>query len=64
MGPPWEQMQSRSNTGKVHYRNEDYNNTWKIKLVKEIIEVKNETLGVENFTKDELDEVLMSICLD
>ena len=56
-------MQSRSNTGKVHYRNEDYNNTWKIKLVKEIIEVKNETLGVKNNAEDDLDEVLMSLCL-
>ena len=49
---------------KIQYRQENTNNTWKIRMVKEIIEIKNETLQVEHFDVDELTEVLISLCVE
>ena len=33
-------------------------NAWKIIMVKELVEVRNDQLRVENFQNDELDEIL------
>ena len=51
-------------SSKIQYRPEDEENTWKIRMVKELIEVRNGTLQVDNFNKDEINEVLDSLCVD
>jgi hypothetical protein len=51
-------------SSKIQYRPEDEENTWKIRMVKELIEVRNGTLQVDNFNEDEIKEVLDSLCVD
>ena len=36
---------------------------WKIPIIQELIEMKNENLDVENFRKQELDEILERLCV-
>ena len=36
---------------------------WKIPIIQELIEMKNENLDVENFRKQELDEILEHLCV-
>ena len=35
---------------------------WKIGFIREIIEVKNEQLGLNDFTKEELNDILAYLC--
>jgi hypothetical protein len=51
-------------SSKIQYRPEDKENIWKIRMVKELIEVRNGTLQVDNFNEDEIKEVLDSLCVD
>ena len=48
----------------IQYRKENEMNTWKIKMVKEIVEVRNETLNVENLNEDELEAILHQLCVE
>ena len=48
----------------IQYRKENDMNTWKIKMVKEIIELRNDTLHVENLNENELEEILHYLCVD
>ena len=46
----------------LKYQNVDENNAWKIKMIKEITDVQLNKLDVENFSKDELEEILSFLC--
>ena len=35
---------------------------WKIGFIREIIEVKNKQLGLNDFTKEELNDILAYLC--
>jgi hypothetical protein len=46
----------------IKYQKVEENNEWKIKMIKEITDVKYNKLDVENFSKDELEEILSFLC--
>ena len=46
----------------LKYQKVDENIAWKIKMIKEITDVKFNKLDVENFSKDELEEILSFLC--
>ena len=48
----------------IQYRKENAMNTWKIKMVKEIIELRNDTLHVQNLDENELEDILHYLCVD
>ena len=48
----------------IQYRKENKMNTWKIKMVKEIIEVRNDTLIIGNLNEDELEDILHHLCVE
>ena len=47
---------------KLRYQNENQNNYWKIGFIKEITDLKFNQLEVDNFSKEELDEILTFLC--
>ena len=47
---------------KLRYQNENQNNYWKIGFIKKIIDLKFNQLEVDNFSKEELDEILTFLC--
>ena len=47
---------------KLGYQNENQNNYWKIGFIKEITDLKFNQLEVDNFSKEELDEILTFLC--
>jgi hypothetical protein len=53
-----------TDSSQVKYRRDDDSNSWKIKMVKEVIEVNNEILEVDNFDAQELQEILHHLCVD
>ena len=36
--------------------------SWRIDAIKEIVEVKNRTLDIDNFKLEELEEILTNLC--
>ena len=40
----------------------DENDMWKVDAIKEIIEVKNKMLNIDNFELEELEEILTHLC--
>ena len=46
------------------YRKETAENAWKVKMVKELIEIKNETLHVDNFDSQDLLDILNDLCVN
>ena len=46
----------------LKYKECEPENAWKIVMVKELVEVRNNQLRVENFENDELDEILTFLC--
>ena len=53
-----------SDSGKIKYHEVKDEDKWKIDMVKELIEVKNETLQVENINIDEALFILETLCID
>ena len=53
---------TKDDVSTLKYKKVDDNNAWKIKMIKEITDVKFNKLDVENFTKDELEEILSFLC--
>ena len=47
---------------KIEYFPMDENDRWKVNVIKEIIEVKNNRLDIDNFELEELDEILTYLC--
>ena len=39
------------------------NNAWKINMVKELIEVRENQASIENFSTEELEEILEHLCI-
>ena len=48
----------------VQYRKKDNKNNCQVEMIKELIEIKNETLAVENFDQTEIAEILDYLCVD
>ena len=40
------------------------NDIWKVKMINEITDIKFQKLEVENFSVEELDEILFHLCTD
>ena len=55
---------SPTDSALVQYRKENSDNQWKINLVKEIIEVRNNILQVEFILEDELENILHYLCVE
>ena len=53
---------TKDDVSTLKYQKVNENNAWKIKMIKEITDVKFNKLYVENFTKDELEEILSFLC--
>ena len=53
---------SKDDVAALHYHEADPNDGWKIKMIKEITDVKFNQLKVENFTNDELEEIMSFLC--
>ena len=53
---------SKDDVAALHYHEADPNEGWKIKMIKEITDVKFNQLEVENFTNDELEEIMSFLC--
>ena len=49
---------------KVKYNEAKEEDKWRIDIVKELIEVKNGTLQVENITFEEATDILETLCID
>ena len=47
---------------KIEYFPMDENDMWKVDAIKEIIEVKNKMLNIDNFELEELEEILTYLC--
>ena len=47
----------------IKYHNVDPTNEWKIGFIKEITDVKFNQLEVENFSKEELEDILEILCI-
>ena len=47
---------------KIKYQDVDPTNEWKIGFIKEITDVKFNQLEVENFSKEELEDILEFLC--
>ena len=37
--------------------------TWKVNMVKELIEVRENRASIENFSEDEIEEILEHLCI-
>ena len=48
---------------KLKYREVTIEDSWKIDIVKEIIEIKNDQLSLNDFTKEELNDILTHLCI-
>ena len=48
----------------LKYEQIDENDVWKVKMINEITDIKFEKLEVENFSVEELDEILFHLCTD
>ena len=53
-----------TDSAQIQYQEENPGNKWKIDLVKEIIEVRNDKLQVENIHDDELEDILHYLCVE
>ena len=53
---------SKDDVAALHYHEVDPKDGWKIKMIKEITDVKLKQLEVENFTNDELEEIMSFLC--
>ena len=53
-----------TDSAQIQYREENPDNKWKIDLVKEIVEVRNDKLQVENIHDDELKDILHYLCVE
>ena len=47
---------------KIDYFPIDENDKWKVDAIKEIIEIKNKMLDIDNFELEELEEILTYLC--
>ena len=54
-----EYTQTKGTNKRYTRTNDDF---WKIGFIREIIEVKNEQLGLNDFTKEELNHILAYLC--
>ena len=48
---------------KLKYHKVAIEDSWKIDIVKELIEIKNDQLSLNDFTKEELNEILTHLCI-
>ena len=48
---------------KLKYHKAAIEDSWKIDIVKELIEIKNDQLSLNDFTKEELNEILTHLCI-
>ena len=53
---------TRDDADKIEYFPIDDTDKWKVKAIKEIIEVKNKTLAIENMKLEEIEEILTYLC--
>ena len=47
---------------KLKYHEVTQENLWKIDFIKEIIAIKNNQASLNNFSKEELDDILRNLC--
>ena len=52
----------RDDIRKIRYNKIDPNENWKVDFIREITDVKFDQLEVENFAKEELEEILEFLC--
>ena len=53
---------TKADGNNVEYFPIKQNDKWKVELIREIIEVKNKTLDIDNFEKEELQTILTDLC--
>ena len=53
---------SKDDATALHYHEVDPKDAWKINMIKEITDVKFNQLEVQNFTNDELEEIMSFLC--
>ena len=49
---------------KLKYHEISSNDSWKTSFIKEIIEIKNNQLDLNEFTKEELNDILAHLCIE
>lgn len=55
---------SKEDIKQLKYEQIAENDVWKVKMINEITDIKFQKLEVENFSIEELDEILFHLCTD
>ena len=53
---------TRKDDDKIEYFPMDRVDSWKVEVIREIIDVKNQTAKIENFEVEELETILNYLC--